>query len=99
MNPSAKTVVQLSAVGVIHKMSDLTRNERMSMTTPKVGKKIVTYQPCFMEKIEVGQHALVYGVNNHPYVEGTVVSTSKVLNYSPETGEFETLYSIYRPLK
>ena len=71
----------------------------MSTMTLKVDKKVVTYQPCVGERIEVGQHALVYGVNDHPYVEGTVVNTSKVLNYSPETGEFETLYSIYRPLK
>lgn len=64
-------------------------------------KPIVRYTPIpDHDFIEAGYRALVLPVDHpSPYVSNTrSVSTSRVLSHNKDTGEFETLNTIYKPV-
>jgi len=64
-------------------------------------KKIVHYKPSRLDLIREGLHARVFPID-HPsiFVSNTAyVETSVVIKHNSETGEFETLNSIYKPVK
>jgi hypothetical protein len=66
-----------------------------------MSKKVVHYDERMPKDILVGHSALVWPVD-HPDTARvsnlTSVRTSKVVAYNPNTGEFETLNTIYMPM-
>jgi hypothetical protein len=65
-----------------------------------MAKKVIQYYPNVMPcRIVVGERADVV-VTEHPNVVGSNrwVSTSRVLNHEVQSGIFETLNSIYKPV-
>ena len=64
-------------------------------------KATVHYRPSEWDTIKVGASATVFPVDHtSPWVSNEKVCfTSHVLWHDPETGEFETENSIYKPLK
>ena len=63
-------------------------------------KPIVNYKPSNIDFIQVGYRATVIPTN-HPsdLVSNTKIAlTTEVISYNKETGEFETLNTIYKPL-
>lgn len=63
-------------------------------------KPIVNYKPSDIDFIQIGCRATVIPTN-HPsdLVSNTkIVLTTEVISYNKETGEFETLNTIYKPL-
>lgn len=64
-------------------------------------KKVVHYRPTSNDFIKLGHGALVYPVDHtSASVSNTKpVRTSQVIGFNPIEGGFETMNSIYRPLK
>lgn len=63
-------------------------------------KQIVNYKPSDTDFIQVGCRATIIPTN-HPslLVSNTRIAvTTEVISYNKETGEFETLNTIYKPL-
>ena len=62
-------------------------------------KPVVHYIPDVLDVIRVGTSALITPINHYGYLVSNtkLVKTSKVLNYNPETGIFETENTIYIP--
>lgn len=64
-------------------------------------KATVQYKPSKYDVINVGSRAMVYPVDHiSPFVSNEAVCyTSKVISVNYATGVFETMNSIYKPVK
>ena len=62
----------------------------------EANKPVVKYSKERGAQIGVGGSAFVYGLD-HPHLGEGYVSTSEVLSYDSNTGEFETLNTRYVP--
>lgn len=62
----------------------------------KADKPVVQYLPNAWNYVNVGQRASVYALN-HPHLGADRISTSKVVSYDSNTGEFETQNTLYVP--
>lgn len=71
------------------------------MANQQPAKATVYYRPSKLDVIKVGGSAFIVPVNHtSPFVSnGVRAMTSKVVWLNHTTGEFETLNSIYKPLK
>ena len=71
------------------------------MTHKQPTKATVHYRPSQYDLIKVGASATVFPIDHtSPFVSNEKVCfTSTVQSYNRETGVFETLNSIYKPLK
>lgn len=79
------------------------REERMGMSKQlgtnetEGGKAVVHYAPKGDDYIQLGERAWVYATD-HPRLGQSQVDTSRVIRVEPNTGIFETLNTVYKPL-
>jgi len=60
---------------------------------------VVHYEPGVSDHIVVGELGWLENVTDHPRLSPGAVTTPTVIAHDPETGEFETLNTLYKPLE
>ena len=77
---------------------NLKDQSKMSMSKPEDGlKAVVHYAPRDSDYIHLSERAWVYAID-HPRLGEGQVDTSRVVRIEPNTGVFETLNTVYKPL-